>query len=175
MFDAALLELNVFKVETIGDAYFVSSNCPILSEDHAERLVLLGQKMIKACAEFTPGGSTEKGYKFRMRIGVHSGKVFAGVVGYKMPRYHLFGKTVTIAEQMESSGVPGKVQISEDTKNYIEKWHKTRNKKPKFKWTRRENPVEVAGGQEMTTYLIDFPAPRSSSAARKSAIARAMR
>merc|ERR1719415_24766 len=46
-FDAALEKLNVFKVETIGDAYFVSSNCPIPSEDHAERLVLLGERMIE--------------------------------------------------------------------------------------------------------------------------------
>ncbi len=53
----------------------------------------------------------------RLRIGTHAGFVIAGVVGRKMPRYHLFGETVTIAEEMEQRGVPGGVCISETTHN----------------------------------------------------------
>jgi len=172
-FDAALEKLNVFKVETIGDAYFVSSNCPIPSEDHAERLVLLGERMIEACANFVPENAPEKGYKFKMRIGVHSGKVFAGVVGYKMPRYHLFGKTVTIAEQMESNGVPGRVQISEDTKRYLDKWTEQSKKRLRFGFQRRDEPIEVAGGQMMKTYLITFRNPAPSSRRQTNSRARA--
>jgi len=136
-FDDSLEKLDVFKVETIGDAYFVSANCPIKAPDHARRLVILGKEMIKACAEFTPCGARSKEYKFQMRIGVHSGKVCAGIVGRKMPRYHLFGQTVTIAECMESSGVPGKVQISEDTLTYLQEWEKNSQKTLDFSFESR--------------------------------------
>merc|ERR1712060_349504 len=154
-FDDSLVKLDVFKVETIGDAYFVSANCPIKAPDRARRLVILGKEMIKACAEFTPCGATSKEYKFQMRIGVHSGKVCAGIVGRKMPRYHLFGQTVTIAECMESSGVPGKVQISEDTLTYLLDWEKLSGEKLNFSFESR-GEREVIPSKSMTTYLVEF-------------------
>merc|ERR1719193_2127238 len=154
-FDDSLVKLDVFKVETIGDAYFVSANCPIKAPDHARRLVILGKEMIKACAEFRPCGATSKEYKFQMRIGVHSGKVCAGIVGSKMPRYHLFGQTVTIAECMESSGVPGKVQISEDTLTYLRNWEKESGVKLDFSFESR-GEREVIPSKSMTTYLVEF-------------------
>merc|ERR1719285_734535 len=153
-FDESLENLEVFKVETIGDAYFVSANCPIKKPDHARRLVMLGKEMIEACSRFRPGGVSDE-YKFQMRIGIHSGKVCAGVVGRKMPRYHLFGQTVTIAECMESSGVPGKLQISEDTLTYLLDWEKESKEQLGFKWIsrgRREVLPEVI----LETYFIEF-------------------
>ena len=54
-----------------------------------------------------------------MRVGIHSGPVTAAVVGKKDPRYHLFGSTVGYAEKMEETGMPGKVQISSTTYEYV--------------------------------------------------------
>lgn len=142
-------------METIGDAYFVSANCPIKAKDHARRLVLLGQQMIQICTTFRPGGTENEDYKFQMRIGVHTGKVCAGVVGCKMPRYHLFGQTVTIAECMESSGMPGKVQISEATKRYLEQWEKESQQPLGFKWISR-GKREVIPEVILETYFIVF-------------------
>jgi len=154
-FDRKLEKLGVYKVETIGDAYFVSANCPIKAKDHARRLVQLGRDMIHTCTTFRPGGVENEDYKFEMRIGVHSGKVCAGVVGCKMPRYHLFGQTVTIAECMESSGEPGKVQISEATKGYLEEWEKESNEQLGFKCISRGRR-EVIPDVILETYFIEF-------------------
>jgi len=155
-FDRKLEKLGVYKVETIGDAYFVSANCPIKAKDHARRLVQLGREMIQICSTFRPCGTKNENYKFEMRIGVHSGKVCAGVVGYKMPRYHLFGQTVTIAECMESSGLPGKVQISEATKQYLERWEKESKERLGFRWITR-GVREVLPEVMLETYFIQFP------------------
>jgi class 3 adenylate cyclase len=54
-----------------------------------------------------------------MRIGIHTGKIVAGIIGTKIVRYDIFGKNVLIANKMESNGVPGRVLISEDTKNIL--------------------------------------------------------
>ncbi len=55
------------------------------------------------------------GDKIRFRIGIDSGPVVAGVVGRRMPRYHLFGKTINKAESMEQGGAAGRVQVSKAT------------------------------------------------------------
>jgi len=54
-----------------------------------------------------------------MRIGIHTGKVVAGIIGSKVVRYDIFGEGVLIANKMESNGVGGKVCVSEDTRKIL--------------------------------------------------------
>jgi class 3 adenylate cyclase len=58
--------------------------------------------------------------KIDIRIGIHTGNTMAGIIGSKMPRYYLFGETVKVACTMETTGAPGKIQISAATKNLLE-------------------------------------------------------
>lgn len=118
-FDETILDWGLHKVEVIGDAYFISSGCPIedsnLSPDqHAMRAVEVALALQRIVPAVCDDGSVH------MRCGIHTGNVIAGVVGKKGPRFHLFGPNVEYANRMESTGVPGKVQISFSTKQWLD-------------------------------------------------------
>jgi class 3 adenylate cyclase len=92
----------LFQVETIGDAYVVASGLPIRNgNDHAPVIARISLVLLKAIKSFKVRHVPD--YNFRMRIGLHSGPVLAGVVGLKMPKYCLFGNTPIIAAGMEST------------------------------------------------------------------------
>ncbi|KAF4040878.1 Adenylate and Guanylate cyclase catalytic domain [Phytophthora infestans] len=102
----------LYKVEIIGDAYFVVGGCPIVKTNNALAVVTAATDMFAALPLLRCNCGVPD---LNIRIGVHSGPVLAGVVGSKDPRYHLFGDTVSIAHFLESSGVPGRIHISEST------------------------------------------------------------
>ncbi|EDO47086.1 predicted protein, partial [Nematostella vectensis] len=104
---------DVYKVETIGDAYMVVGGLPHPCEDHADRVASMGLGMMEAADVVLSPVDREP---LKIRIGIHTGPVMAGVVGKKMPRYCLFGNTVTLANKMESGTQPGRINISIDTK-----------------------------------------------------------
>jgi len=110
-FDELTSLFGVAKIELIGDAYFGVSGCPEPDEGHAERAVNAGLEMVR----YMPTVREMSGEAIRMRVGVHSGPVIAGVVGSKDPRYHLFGQSVTTAMEHESQGVPDCVHVSSAT------------------------------------------------------------
>ncbi|KAL1431383.1 hypothetical protein MTO96_014235 [Rhipicephalus appendiculatus] len=107
----------VYKVETIGDAYVVVAGVPDFVEDHADRLVAMGLDMITATKSVL---NPVSGEPIQMRIGVHTGYATAGVVGMTMPRYCLFGNTVTLANKTESLSKPSRVNVTQVArKDYV--------------------------------------------------------
>mmetsp|Transcript_6621 Transcript_6621/g.11691 ORF Transcript_6621/g.11691 Transcript_6621/m.11691 type:complete len:1130 (-) Transcript_6621:68-3457(-) len=188
-FDAITEKYNLYKVEVIGDAYFIVGGCPIVSSDHTERVVRAAQEMLECLPELTEVAHEimkqqhrelqkerqkemglknitekfEKGFEVKrdsdlstgqpfgalknsvvsisgsrsdsgpheqeddevpcpdinIRIGVHVGSVVAGVVGFKDPRYHIFGDAVSFANMLEAKGKPGKVHASSQTLDEI--------------------------------------------------------
>lgn len=111
-FDEFCGYFDVYKVETIGDAYCVASGLHRPSRYDAHKVAWMAQRMIEACAKH----ETHDGHHIKMRIGIHTGTVLTGVVGRKMPRYCLFGHNVTIANKFESGSEECKINISPMTK-----------------------------------------------------------
>ncbi|CAL9694193.1 unnamed protein product [Knipowitschia caucasica] len=111
MFDAIIASHDVYKVETIGDAYMCASGVPNRNGSrHAAEVANMSLDILHAIGAFRIKHMPE--IKVKIRIGLHSGNVVAGVVGLTMPRYCLFGDTVTTASHMEASGLPYRIHIS---------------------------------------------------------------
>jgi class 3 adenylate cyclase len=117
-FDTITEKENLYKVEIIGDAYFVVGGCPVVTNNHALAVVTAAIDMMAALPLLRRNCGVPD---LNIRIGIHTGPVLAGVVGIKDPRYHLFGETVSIAHFLESSGIPGRIQISESTWSRLNK------------------------------------------------------
>uniref|UniRef100_A0A3Q2QH11 Guanylate cyclase n=1 Tax=Fundulus heteroclitus TaxID=8078 RepID=A0A3Q2QH11_FUNHE len=114
MFDAIIATHDVYKVETIGDAYMVASGVPNRNGNrHAAEVANMSLDILHSIGAFKIKHMPE--IKVKIRIGLHSGAVVAGVVGLTMPRYCLFGDTVTTASIMEASGLPYRIHISLST------------------------------------------------------------
>jgi class 3 adenylate cyclase len=116
--DKAAQKLHVFKVETIGDCYVAATGLPDPQPDHAVRMARFAhlclqriQKLVQALeASLGPGTGD-----LSMRFGIHSGPVTAGVLRGEKSRFQLFGDTLDLASQMESTGIKNKIQLSQDT------------------------------------------------------------
>ncbi|XP_036411748.1 LOW QUALITY PROTEIN: retinal guanylyl cyclase 2 [Colossoma macropomum] len=114
LFDAVLSNHDVYKVETIGDAYMVASGLPKRNGNkHAAEIANMSLNILSSVGSFQMRHMPE--VPVRIRIGIHSGSCVAGVVGLTMPRYCLFGDTVNTASRMESTGLPYRIHVNMST------------------------------------------------------------
>ncbi|WVT75384.1 adenylate/guanylate cyclase domain-containing protein [Sinorhizobium chiapasense] len=107
-FDAAAQELGIEKIKTVGDAYMAVCGLPEPCPDHAERMVRMAIRMIHISREH----ALEHNTSLKLRVGINSGPVVAGVIGKSKYIYDLWGDTVNLASRMESAGVPDSVQVT---------------------------------------------------------------
>ncbi len=142
-FDQLAEQHGVEKIKTIGDAYMAVAGLPTPRPDHARSIAQMALDMQAAIAQF----NAEKVAPFRLRIGINSGPVVAGVIGIKKFSYDLWGDTVNTASRMESHGIPGYIQVTAATYEQL---------RDRYLFEAR-GPIEIKGKGAMTTYLLIGP------------------
>lgn len=139
-FDTIVQNHNLEKIKTIGDAYMVASGIPEAREDHCEAVALCALDMLSSIEN----GITQDSKPFKIRIGIHTGPVVAGVIGKSKFIYDLWGDSVNTASRMESHGTEGKIHVSKEVYQKL---------KSNFTFeTKRE--IQVKGKGIMETYFL---------------------
>ena len=139
-FDALTESRGLEKIKTVGDAYMVAGGLPNPRPDHARAVAELALEMLDLAARrsFPDGGPV------RLRIGIDTGPVVAGVIGRRRFSYDLWGDTVNTASRMETTGIPGCIQITERTRELLGDGYVLRER----------GGIQVKGKGKMLTYFL---------------------
>jgi len=139
-FDELARELCIEKIKTIGDCYMAVCGLPKPCPDHTTRMARMALQMMDVTAEY----SKKMGIPLQLRIGINSGPVVAGVIGATKFIYDLWGDTVNLASRMESTGVPGRIQVTRSVYDHLQ---------GSFDLEER-GMVQVKGKGEIATWLL---------------------
>lgn len=139
---------DIYKTETIGDAYMAISNLvKDQTSDHVKRMAEFSKDAIKAASEtYIDEEHPETGY-VQIRVGFHSGPVIADVIGTRLPKYDVFGDTVNTASRMESNSESGRIHCSKASADLL------RLQDPKSRLVSR-GQIDIKGKGLMSTYWV---------------------
>lgn len=138
-FDDLTDKFKIEKIKTIGDAYMVAAGVPNAEPNHEQVLFSFAKEMLYQVEVFNEGMGTD----LKLRIGISSGPVIAGVIGKKKFSYDLWGDTVNIAARMEATGEAGAIQVSPSTYEVL---------KDDYKFKKIES-LDIKGKGKMDVYL----------------------
>lgn len=138
--DALVRKHGLEKIKTIGDAYMVASGVPVVSDNHAESMADFALEFLESLSEFNQANNLD----LKMRIGINSGPLVAGVIGRWKFLYDLWGDCVNTAARMEGHGVAGEIQITESTRNLIYHVFETQDR----------GLIEIKGKGFLKTYFL---------------------
>ncbi len=150
-FDAIAKRRRVFKVEVVGDCYVAVCGLPDPRPDHAVVMAKFASECVHEMARISVELESELGpdtSELALRGGLHSGPVVAGVLRGEKSRFQLFGDTMNTAARMESTGIPGRVQVSQETADLLDQANKAHWYEP------RPDKVLAKGKGELSTFLL---------------------
>ena len=140
-FDSIAGNCGLEKIKTIGDAYMAAAGLPVPVADHAIRAAHMALDMIAAMDRL----NEQSRYKLKVRIGISTGAVVAGVIGKRKFVYDLWGDVVNTASRMESHGVAGRIQVTDSTRQRLS---------GPFLLEKR-GAIDVKGKGEMHTWFLN--------------------